>query len=86
MTKPRYSSLINQDDPVWSDLKKHIRMRLAKSVCFLFDTGTIRRSDVVKMNEVSMPTASNDLRLIDERAPGLMIYDNRKKYYRLGVN
>lgn len=47
----------------------------------LFWEGEINRSDLVEFFGISIPQASNDLALYQERAPGNMEYDKRSKRY-----
>lgn len=47
----------------------------------LFWEGSINRADLVEFFGVSVPQASKDLSLYQERAPGNMEYDNRSKCY-----
>jgi predicted DNA-binding transcriptional regulator YafY len=47
----------------------------------LFWEGSINRSDLVEVFGVSVPQASKDLMLYQERAPGNMDYDTRAKRY-----
>lgn len=47
----------------------------------LFWEGTINRADIVDYFGVSVPQASKDLTLYQERAPGNMEYDKRSKCY-----
>jgi hypothetical protein len=47
----------------------------------LFWEGRINRSDIMDRFCVSMPQASKDLSLYEERAPGNLVYDRREKRY-----
>lgn len=47
----------------------------------LFWEGSINRADIVEFFSVSVPQASKDLMLYQERAPGNMEYDKRGKRY-----
>ena len=47
----------------------------------LFWEGAINRADIVDFFGVSVPQASKDLTLYQERAPGNMVYDTRGKRY-----
>lgn len=47
----------------------------------LFWEGSINRGDIVDTFGVSVPQASKDLSLYQERAPGNMEYDTREKRY-----
>ncbi|RWD48641.1 MAG: transcriptional regulator [Mesorhizobium sp.] len=47
----------------------------------LFWEGSINRADIKQCFGVSIPQASKDLTLYQERAPGNMDYDNRSKCY-----
>lgn len=47
----------------------------------LFWEGSINRADIVEFFGVSVPQASKDLTLYQERAPGNMEYDTRAKRY-----
>ena len=48
----------------------------------LFWEGGINRADIVDQFGVSVPQASKDLTLYEERAPGNLIYDKSAKRYR----
>jgi hypothetical protein len=73
----------NPDNKIWHGLKLHVRLRLARAVGELFETGSIRRSDLVRIGEISNPQASKDLREITDRIPKLMKYNLREKHYEL---
>ena len=47
----------------------------------LFWEGSINHSDIIDYFSVSVPQASKDLTHYQERAPGNMTYDNRRKCY-----
>ena len=47
----------------------------------LFWEGGINRSDIMERFGVSVPQASKDLSLYEERAPGNLVYDRREKRY-----
>lgn len=47
----------------------------------LFWEGSINRADIIDTFGVSVPQASKDLSLYQERAPGNMAYDTREKRY-----
>lgn len=47
----------------------------------LFWEGRINRSDIMKTFGVSVPQASKDLSLYEEKAPGNLIYDRSEKRY-----
>lgn len=47
----------------------------------LFWEGGVNRSDIIEMFDVSVPQASKDLTLYQERAPQNAIYDKRAKRY-----
>lgn len=47
----------------------------------LFWEGGVNRSDIIEAFDVSVPQASKDLTLYNERAPGNMEYDKRSKRY-----
>lgn len=46
-------------------------------------TGKLRRSDIQRFGEVSVPQASADIAEIKRRLPRLMEYDTSEKCYRL---
>jgi hypothetical protein len=48
----------------------------------LFWEGGINRADIVHQFGVSVPQASKDLTLYEDKAPGNLIYDKRAKRYR----
>lgn len=50
----------------------------------LFWEGGVNRSDIIKMFGVSVPQASKDLTLYQERAPANAVYDKRAKRYVAG--
>lgn len=47
----------------------------------LFWEGGINRADIMERFGVSMPQASKDLSLYEEKAPGNLVYDKRQKRY-----
>lgn len=69
-------------DP-WCGLRIQVRQRLAAAVEHLKKTGKLRRSDIQKFGEVSVPQASADIAEIKRRLPRLMEYDTSEKCYRL---
>jgi len=48
----------------------------------LFWEGGINRADIIKQFGVSVPQASKDLTLYEEKAPGNLLYDKSAKLYR----
>ena len=50
----------------------------------LFWEGGVNRSDIIKMFGVSVPQASKDLTLYQDRAPANAVYDKRAKRYVAG--
>ena len=69
-------------DP-WHGLRIQVRQRLAAAVAHLRETGSLRRADIMRIGEVSVPQASADINLIKARMPNLMEYDLSEKCYRL---
>lgn len=69
-------------DP-WHGLRIQVRQRLAKAVEHLCVTGSLRRADIMRIGEVSVPQASADINEIKRRMPRLMEYDTSEKCYRL---
>src|SRR3954451_3097174 len=51
----------------------------------LFWEGGVNRSDIINMFGVSVPQASKDLTLYQERAPANAVYDKRAKRYVAGA-
>src|SRR5947209_4274835 len=47
----------------------------------LFWEGGINRADIMERFGVSVPQASKDLSLYEEKAPGNLVYDKRQKRY-----
>ena len=62
-------------------LKWGVEHRLEFIEFRLFWEGSINRADLVEAFGVSVPQASKDLTLYQERAPGNMEYDTRGKRY-----
>jgi len=62
-------------------LKWGVERRLEFIEFRLFWEGSINRADLVEVFGVSVPQASKDLTLYQERAPGNMEYDTRAKRY-----
>ena len=62
-------------------LKWGVERRLEFIEFRLFWEGSINRADLVEAFDVSVPQASKDLTLYQERAPGNMEYDTRAKRY-----
>jgi hypothetical protein len=50
----------------------------------LFWEGGINRADIIERFGVSVPQASKDLTLYEEKAPGNLLYDKSAKLYRAG--
>jgi hypothetical protein len=78
-----FGHLTTADAKAWAGLKLPARNRMAAACRHLLDTGTLQRSDIMRLGEVSKPQASLDIRLIIERAPELMTYDKVARCYRL---
>ncbi len=66
---------------VATTLKWGVERRLEFIEFRLFWEGGVNRSDIVEMFDVSVPQASKDLTLYQERAPGNAIYDKSAKRY-----
>src|ERR1700730_4944467 len=62
-------------------LKWGVERRLEFIEFRLFWEGGVNRSDIIDMFDVSMPQASKDLTLYQERAPHNAIYDKSAKRY-----
>jgi len=62
-------------------LKWGVERRLEFIEFRLFWEGGVNRSDIMDMFDVSMPQASKDLTLYQERAPNNVIYDKSAKRY-----
>ncbi len=60
-----------------------MRARLAAALDHLYATGQLRRADICRFGEVSVPQASADINEIKKRLPGLLEYDTSAKCYRL---
>lgn len=69
-------------DP-WQGLRIQVRRRLSEAVDHLRQTGQLRRADIMRIGEVSVPQASADINEIKKRMPRLMEYDPSEKCYRL---
>lgn len=65
-------------------LKWGVERRLEFIEFRLFWEGGVNRSDIIDMFDVSVPQASKDLTLYQERAPQNAIYDKRAKRYVVG--
>src|SRR5258708_15858218 len=52
----------------------------------LFWEGGINRADIIEQFGVSVPQASKDLTLYEEKAPGNLVYDKSAKLYRAAKN
>ena len=62
-------------------LKWGVELRLEFIEFRLFWEGGVNRSDIISMFDVSVPQASKDLTLYQERAPNNAIYDKSAKRY-----
>ncbi len=80
-----WQKLVNQSASEWSGLRLPVRNRLAAACRHLLSEKKLQLADIMRMSEVSRPQASLDIRLIMNRAPGLMEYDRASKCYRLLV-
>jgi hypothetical protein len=67
-------------------LKWGVERRLEFIEFRLFWEGGVNRSDIIEMFDVSVPQASKDLTLYQERAPQNAIYDKSAKRYVAGPN
>lgn len=74
---------MTEKQDIWHGLRIQVRQRLAKAVEHLHKTGSLRRSDIQRFGEVSIPQATADINEIKKRMPGLMEYDHSVKSYRL---
>ncbi len=73
----------HKDQAPWNGLRIQVRQRLAAAVKHLYATGQLRRADICRIGEVSVPQASADINEIKRRLPSLMAYDGSAKCYRL---
>jgi hypothetical protein len=62
-------------------LKWGVERRLEFIEFRLFWEGGVNRADIIEMFDVSVPQASKDLTLYQERAPNNAIYDKSAKRY-----
>ncbi|OYX13212.1 MAG: transcriptional regulator, partial [Rhizobiales bacterium 32-66-8] len=62
-------------------LKWGVERRLEFIEFRLFWEGGVNRSDIIEMFDVSVPQASKDLTLYQERAPNNALYDKSAKRY-----
>jgi hypothetical protein len=62
-------------------LKWGVERRLEFIEFRLFWEGGVNRSDIIEMFDVSVPQASKDLTLYQERAPKNAVYDKSAKRY-----
>lgn len=84
---PGFERQAREDDngaaSLWYGLRPAVRARLSRAVQHLRERGTLRRSDIEYLGEVSTPQASLDIAEIQKRLPGLMRYDASAKCYVL---
>ena len=64
-----------------SKLRWGVEQRLEFIEFRLFWEGTINRADLISQFGVSVPQASKDLSLYQEKAPNNLVYDKSKKHY-----
>lgn len=76
-------TIVTQLDERLSGLRRAVRERLARIVNLAQANGTLNRADIFQVYEVSVPTASHDIREIMTRFPDLLVYDASAKTYRL---
>lgn len=69
-----------------SDIRWGVEKRLEFIEFRLFWEGGINRADIMGQFGVSVPQASKDLSLYEERAPGNLVYDKRLKRYLAAKN
>jgi len=67
-------------------LKWGVERRLEFIEFRLFWEGGVNRSDIIEMFDVSVPQASKDLTLYQERAPNNALYDKSARRYVAGPN
>jgi hypothetical protein len=67
-----------------AELKWGVERRLEFIEFRLFWEGGVNRADIIEMFDVSVPQASKDLTLYQERAPNNAIYDKSAKRYVAG--
>ncbi len=68
--------------PTWRGLSFSARWRCTEAMKHLLAHGSLRRADIQRIGDVSLPTASNDLGQIVKRT-NAMDYDVRDKCYVL---
>ncbi len=69
------------DSPVWHGLRLHVAQRLAGAVAHFLATGSLCRADVMRIGRVTANQVTADLKQIEARIPGLMVYDTRRRRY-----
>jgi hypothetical protein len=74
--------MIDASDKRLIGLRLSVRERLARAINHVQTTGTLNRSDICDIGEVSVPQASTDIREIMLRFPRLLKYDASAKTYR----
>lgn len=76
-----HGSALSEDMKKAGGLRWGVEQRLEFIEFRLFWEGSINRGDIIETFGVSVPQASKDLSLYQERAPGNMEYDTRAKRY-----
>lgn len=74
--------MIDASDKRLAGLRLSVRERLARAISHAQTTGTLNRSDICDIGEVSVPQVSMDIREIINRFPRLLKYDASAKTYR----
>lgn len=83
-SKRRTAEWTDTRSPTWSGLKLSARWRITEAMKHVLAHGSLQRSDIMRIGEVSHQQASNDIREIIARTDAL-IYDVRGKRYVLKV-
>jgi hypothetical protein len=76
-------SLVDALHPTWDGLKLSQRQRCSRAVMHVRMYDQLSRKDIMSMGQVSAAQASNDIKEIQQRCPGLMHYDTTRKRYVL---
>jgi len=80
--EPAGDEWTNPNARIWKGLRLAVRTRLAAAFEHLLITGSLNRADLERIGEISTPSASADLRTMQERTDALT-YDASAKCYRL---
>lgn len=83
MTEFSLDYLVDPDSTAWTGLAFARRYRISKIFETLREKGHVNRSDVIKLANITLATASVDFSIIMERTGDLIWYDKHAKCYRL---